>query len=162
MRATANLFSLFCRQGPLTLLVILQLFIGVVLTGCVDECKDQYCLNGGDCLKGDCICPNGFTGTHCEYVLGGGGGGGINSGTLMFWSNQNGDIINVSLNGGYSGTVSSYYSTSQSNPPACGSSGCFNVALAYGSYSYSASDGTHNWSGTATVGASCNTILLYW
>jgi len=49
--------------------VLPALFLTPILTstiGCVDKCNDQYCLNGGDCLDGTCICSNGYTGVHCE------------------------------------------------------------------------------------------------
>jgi hypothetical protein len=39
--------------------------IGSLLTACV-PCKDVACLNGAECDKGDCICLDGFSGTHCE------------------------------------------------------------------------------------------------
>ena len=45
------------------------LFVIFMLSSCAepeDKCKSQYCLNGGDCLYGDCKCPSGFTGGHCE------------------------------------------------------------------------------------------------
>jgi hypothetical protein len=141
------------------LTLVLSVAVVGSISGCVDKCKDQYCLNGGDCFEGDCECPTGYYGTHCEYSNGGGGGGGggSNYGTLMFWSNQYGDVINVNVTG-YSGSITSYYSSA----PSCGSSGCYSIDLSYGSYSYSASDGTHNWNGSVTVSASCNTVLLYW
>lgn len=161
MKTRINTFNTTWPRLVFTL--IAGLLIGMIgmISGCADKCKDQYCLNGGDCLDGDCQCPSGYYGTHCEYFNGGGGGGGGNTGTLMFWSNQYGSPVNVSISG-YSGTISSYYNTTQYDPPSCGSSGCFNITLAYGSYSYTASDGTHNWSGTANVTASCNRMLLYW
>ena len=43
-------------------------FVLFALYGCevFDPCENQVCLNGGDCIDGDCICINGFTGEHCE------------------------------------------------------------------------------------------------
>ncbi len=32
-------------------------------------CDAIVCLNGGDCVDGDCKCPPGFTGDRCEIVL---------------------------------------------------------------------------------------------
>ena len=31
-----------------------------------DACEDVNCLNGGVCVEGDCICPDGFSGPNCE------------------------------------------------------------------------------------------------
>lgn len=36
------------------------------ITSCKDPCKDAVCLNGGVCEDGDCNCPLGYTGDHCE------------------------------------------------------------------------------------------------
>ena len=33
---------------------------------CKNRCKDVSCLNGGTCSKGDCVCPTGYYGSHCE------------------------------------------------------------------------------------------------
>jgi len=39
----------------------------VTYTACKqDKCKGIACVNGGACQDGACICPVGFTGTHCE------------------------------------------------------------------------------------------------
>lgn len=63
---------------------------------------------------------------------------------------QTGTIVNtitVQLNGNSANIINSYSST-----PACGQSGCavFN-GVKVGTYNYSATDGTNNWTGTATV-----------
>jgi len=45
---------------------------GMLMTvvGCKkDKCKDAVCLNGATCDDGDCICPLGFTGDHCETAV---------------------------------------------------------------------------------------------
>lgn len=40
----------------------------LALPGCqTDPCADTYCLNGGDCYEGECQCPPGYSGPHCEY-----------------------------------------------------------------------------------------------
>lgn len=31
-----------------------------------DACEDTDCQNGGICVEGDCICPDGFSGPNCE------------------------------------------------------------------------------------------------
>jgi len=71
--------------------------LAITLDGCADKCEDQYCLNGGDCYKGDCECPTGFTGTHCETATGGGGGGGGSAG----YNCVSGNCIGVSSNASY-------------------------------------------------------------
>jgi|SRR6185436_742510 len=43
------------------------LIITAIFNSCKDDpCKDTYCLNGGACLDGNCNCPGGYSGTHCE------------------------------------------------------------------------------------------------
>ncbi|MEO0726809.1 MAG: calcium-binding EGF-like domain-containing protein [Bacteroidota bacterium] len=34
-----------------------------------DPCEEQYCLNGGDCVDGNCFCPPEWEGEHCEISL---------------------------------------------------------------------------------------------
>lgn len=61
---------LICTLGTLLLFPI---------SGCKKEkCANQYCLNGGSCSSGsgDCQCPTGYSGEHCQNYSGGGGGGG--------------------------------------------------------------------------------------
>lgn len=31
-----------------------------------DACEDTNCQNGGICVEGDCVCPDGFSGPNCE------------------------------------------------------------------------------------------------
>ena len=33
--------------------------------GCLGQCQ-----NGGICQRGECVCPEGYTGSNCEYVPG--------------------------------------------------------------------------------------------
>lgn len=34
-----------------------------------DPCDTITCLNGGTCVDGECLCPNGFTGERCETAI---------------------------------------------------------------------------------------------
>lgn len=44
-------------------------FTTVTVTSCNnDPCKGIVCAYGGTCAEGDCICPSGYEGTHCEIV----------------------------------------------------------------------------------------------
>ena len=71
--------------------------------------------------------------------------------TLMFRESQAGNTCTVNIYGS-SGTITSYYpNITTSNPPTGGSAGCFSLALNSGSYAYTATNGTHNWSGTVNV-----------
>lgn len=47
---------------------ILFFFLAVAFSACIEEdpCANSYCLNGGSCVDGNCICPQGFYGEHCE------------------------------------------------------------------------------------------------
>lgn len=76
---------------------------------------------------------------------------------LTVWSDFSGAPISVYINSDYEGSITQYYSSN----PGCNSSGCVNVTfVSTGKYSYSASDGTHKWSGTGTISGSCNTLNL--
>ncbi len=59
-------------------LSLLFTFIFILSSCKKDKCENQYCLNGGSCSKGsgDCQCPTGYSGEHCQNYSGGGGGGG--------------------------------------------------------------------------------------
>ena len=37
----------------------------LLISSCVDPCKDINCLNGGTCLEGVCLCPDFYEGTDC-------------------------------------------------------------------------------------------------
>lgn len=81
----------------------------------------------------------------------------------MFWSNQAGSNISVTVDGTSSGTITTYYSSNnQTNPPACGTSGCYTNTISTGLHNYTATDGTHKWSGSFNAVSGCNTMLLYW
>lgn len=51
-------------------------FLQVILISCIaatisscnqqDDCDDVNCQNGGECVSGECDCPEGFTGPNCE------------------------------------------------------------------------------------------------
>ncbi len=78
----------------------------------------------------------------------------------MFWSNFSGGIITVTIDGGVSsGQITKYYN--QTTPPDCGSAGCYNVIVSIGTHTYSATDGTYNWSGNFQGSGTCSTFLLY-
>ncbi len=50
-----------------TAIVTLTAFSLITYTACKqDKCKDVACINGGACQDGSCICPSGYTGSHCE------------------------------------------------------------------------------------------------
>jgi hypothetical protein len=80
-------------------------------------------------------------------------------GNVVFWqlTGSGYGLTVVSLNGVTSNITSEY-----SSAPECGASGCavFN-SLEVGSYNYSASDGTSNWSGSIEVTEGCKTMKLY-
>ena len=84
------------------------------------------------------------------------------TGSIVFWSNQAGSSITVKVNGGsYSGTISKYINGSAA--PGCGEAGSYTVSLSTGTtYSYTATDGSHKWSGTFSLGTGCKSLLLYW
>lgn len=53
----------------LSALSVAAIFTTVTVTSCNDDpCKAIICSYGGTCTKGDCICPSGYEGTHCEIV----------------------------------------------------------------------------------------------
>lgn len=53
----------------IVLSIVLLLVTG--LSSCKeDKCDSQYCLNGGTCVEGDCKCPTGYSGEHCENKAG--------------------------------------------------------------------------------------------
>lgn len=56
------------RNGMLQLLALGML----MLSSCYDPCDDTVCLNGGACLNGDCVCPDGWEGVNCQTPTGGG------------------------------------------------------------------------------------------
>jgi hypothetical protein len=80
-------------------------------------------------------------------------------GNVVFWqmSGSGYGITVVSLNGVTSNITSEY-----SSAPECGASGCavFN-SLEEGTYNYTASDGTSNWSGSIEITEGCKTMKLY-
>ncbi len=81
------------------------------------------------------------------------------TGDVTFWqaSGSGYDITVVSLNGNSANITSEY-----SSAPSCGTSGCAVFkGLEEGSYSYSASDGSYNWSGNIEVKEGCKTVQLY-
>jgi hypothetical protein len=78
--------------------------------------------------------------------------------TLTFWSNFQGSPIEVTVNGVYKGQVTSVLSSA----PSCGASGCVSVNFSSsGNVSYTATDGTYNWSGTTNISSTCTTLLLH-
>lgn len=45
--------------------VVFCIVLALSFTAC-DPCKNSVCLNGGTCIEGDCQCPDGYYGEHCE------------------------------------------------------------------------------------------------
>jgi hypothetical protein len=138
---------------------IVTILICCVAFATFESCKEKGCTDTDACnYDPSADDDDGTCNYGCLGLGGGGGGGGGSTGVLTFWSSQNGAPISVNVSG-YSGTITSYYAY---DTPSCNASGCFSISLPYGSYSYTANDGTHNWSGTAKVSASCNRLQLYW
>jgi len=82
---------------------------------------------------------------------------GSSSKKVTFWSDFQGSPISVYVNGSYSGQISSIYNSS----PGCSASGCVTKTLTSSTtISYTANDGTNNWSGSKTLNNSCTTINL--
>lgn len=84
----------------------------------------------------------------------------IKYGNVTFWQKTGSgyDVTVVSVNG-----ITSNITQEYSSAPDCGASGCavFNQ-LETGTYNYTASDGTDNWSGTVKVTEDgCTTMELY-
>jgi hypothetical protein len=53
------------------LMGVLLLEVALIVVSCnKDECKDQFCFNGGKCRNGLCDCPNNYYGPHCEFKKG--------------------------------------------------------------------------------------------
>lgn len=50
-------------------LLALVCAISIVSQSCTDPCDTVPCLNGGVCLNGTCICPEGFEGINCESTV---------------------------------------------------------------------------------------------
>ena len=80
-------------------------------------------------------------------------------GNITFWQKTGSGygVTVVSING-----VTSNITSEKSSAPECGASGCavFNQ-LETGTYDYTASDGTDNWSGQVTIVEGCKTMELY-
>lgn len=156
-----NLNSIQMKKKKWITIVSVFLLLMLSVSAC-DKCKNSVCLNGGECLDGTCICPDGYVGTHCETYVGsggggsgGGGGGGNSTGNVSFW-NDDVSIGTITVNvSSYSGSV-----TSNVDPSSCNTSGCANFTLQVGTYSYTASATTgETWSGTCTI--SSGGCLLY-
>jgi len=90
---------------------------------------------------------------------GGGNGGGSGSGKATFWTQSDFACGNISVYiSSYSGSISHYYS---SGNPGCEASGCANFSLSPGTYEWTASCSSYNWSGTITVNEDgCSTMQL--
>lgn len=55
------------NMAAYTAILIFLVFSLVTYTACKDSpCKDVLCRNGSICTDGNCICPTGYSGTHCE------------------------------------------------------------------------------------------------
>ena len=55
------------KKNKLNLLGILMVSL-VALSSCDDPCSDVSCLNGGECLEGTCLCPDGYQGIDCGEI----------------------------------------------------------------------------------------------
>ncbi|MEM6271590.1 MAG: hypothetical protein AAF998_19290 [Bacteroidota bacterium] len=47
----------------------LALALGMMVTGCSDPCDDVNCLNGSECVEGDCVCLTGYEGADCGTAI---------------------------------------------------------------------------------------------
>lgn len=96
-----------------------------------------------------------------QFPCGGGNGGGSSTtGNVMFWksSDLGCGAITVTLNG-QSSSMSGYY---PSGTPNCGASYSANFTLPVGTYNFTASCTSYNWSGSVTVSADgCSKMRLY-
>ncbi len=60
MKPTSKIFA--------TAITVMMIFSAVIYSSChKDPCSGVNCQNGGACSQGNCICPTGFTGGHCQY-----------------------------------------------------------------------------------------------
>lgn len=49
---------------------ILTICSFVFLSSCIkDPCRNTICENGGYCANGDCVCPEGYTGSDCSQQM---------------------------------------------------------------------------------------------
>ncbi len=57
------------KSFALSAIGALTIFSAVTYTSCNnDPCKAIVCAYGGTCIEGECNCPSGYEGTHCEIV----------------------------------------------------------------------------------------------
>ena len=108
---------------PVAIIIAVAAFtLGQV--GCSDPCKDQYCLNGGDCLDGDCVCPSDYYGEHCQYSYSSSGGsssgGSSSGGSSSGGSSSGGSSSGGSSSGGSSSSSSGGSSSSSSGGSSSG------------------------------------------
>lgn len=81
----------------------------------------------------------------------GGSGGGSSTGNAMFWTSSDLGCGSISVNlSTSSATISQFYS---SGTPECGASGCANFTLEPGTYNFTASCSSKNWSGSINITA---------
>ena len=80
------------------------------------------------------------------------------TGDVTFWQELGTgyDITVVEINGSSANITQDY-----AELPDCGDPGCATFNLDYGTYSYTATDGSAIWSGTIEVDGSCLTVELY-
>lgn len=57
------------KSAVLSAVGVLAIFSAVTFASCnAEPCDAIACAYGGTCNEGECICPSGYEGTHCEIV----------------------------------------------------------------------------------------------
>ena len=57
------------KQVLFTGFSVLLIFSAVIYSSChKDPCRNVICYNGGACSRGNCLCPTGYSGNHCQFT----------------------------------------------------------------------------------------------